>query len=412
MNILFIGQFYPKKILETIRRDTYGKVGFSNHNFEIALIHGFASQNGVKLRTVSLPATFSYPQNNKRIYIKSERYTEDGIPVSSAGFFNLFGINVPIRIAALTLRIISELKKFEDDSIHIIVNTPNIMLTQSISFALKITKKHISTSLIIPDIPEFLNTMFGGNGIKHKIISLLNKHNAKLSNKYDKYILLTREMNDIYQLPEHKFMIMEGLIDESRVKSQHESRMESRHESKIDQKEIILYAGTLAKVFGIQNLLQVFNLANIKDAELWLCGTGDAIEDIKRASKINSNIKYLGLVSPERAMELQSQATILVNPRTSEGTYTKYSFPSKTLEYLLAGKTVLMNHLPGIPIEYDSYLFYPENESIDAWCTKLHEICSLDIFEREKIAASGRAFILKQKTAASQCRRIIDFIAS
>lgn len=403
MNVLFIGQFYPKKILETIRRDTYGKVGFSNHNFEIALIHGFASQNGVKLRIVSLPATFSYPQNNKRIYIKSERYTIDGIPVRSAGFFNLFGINVPIRIAALTLRIISELKKFEDDNIYIIVNTPNIMLTQSISFASRITKKHISTSLIVPDIPEFLNTMFGGNRIKRKLITLINQHNAKLSKKYDKYILLTREMNDFYQLPEHKFMIMEGLIDESRVKSQ--------HESKISQKEIILYAGSLAKVFGIQNLLQVFNTANIKNAELWLCGTGDAIEDIKQAAKLNSNIKYLGLVSPERAIELQAQATILVNPRTSKNLYTKYSFPSKTLEYLLAGKTVLMNHLPGIPTEYDSYLFYPDNESIDAWCAKLHEICSMNIYERAKIAASGRNFILEHKTATSQCRRIIDFIS-
>ncbi len=403
MNVLFIGQFYPKRILETIQEDTYGKVGFSNHNFEIALIRGFASRRDIRLRTVSLPSTFSYPQNNRNIYIKSERYIADGISVSSAGFFNLFGINLPVRIAALTHRIISELNRFEDDNIYIIVNTPNIMLTQSLYFASKISKKHISTSLIVPDIPELLNTMFSGNRIKHKIITVLNKYNSKLTQKYDKYIFLTREMNDFYQLPEHKFMIMEGLIDESRVKSQ--------HESKISQKEIILYAGSLAKVFGIQNLLQVFNTANIKNAELWLCGTGDAIEDIKQAAKLNSNIKYLGLVSPERAIELQAQATILVNPRTSKNLYTKYSFPSKTLEYLLAGKTVLMNHLPGIPTEYDSYLFYPDNESIDAWCAKLHEICSMNIYEREKIAASGRIFILEHKTATSQCRRIIDFIS-
>ncbi len=53
MNILFLGRFYPAKLLKTIQTDTRGKVGFSNHNFEMSLIEGFATLPEVNLRVVT-----------------------------------------------------------------------------------------------------------------------------------------------------------------------------------------------------------------------------------------------------------------------------------------------------------------------------------------------------------------------
>ena len=47
-----------------------------------------------------------------------------------------------------------------------------------------------------------------------------------------------------------------------------------------------------------------------------------------------------------------------VNPRPGAADFTRYSFPSKTLEYLDAGKPVLAYRNDGIPPEYDEHLLY------------------------------------------------------
>lgn len=55
-------------------------------------------------------------------------------------------------------------------------------------------------------------------------------------------------------------------------------------------------------------------------------------------------IQYLGSIPHDEILQLQRTASLLVNPRTPEGIYTKYSFPSKTMEYLASGTpTLYMN---------------------------------------------------------------------
>ena len=82
--------------------------------------------------------------------------------------------------------------------------------------------------------------------------------------------------------------------------------------------------------------------------------------------KSHANIRYFGFVSHERALELQAKAALLINPRSPKGVFTRYSFPSKTLEYMRSGKPVVCHRLEGIPEEYDPYLQYIEGEGAGA----------------------------------------------
>ena len=79
------------------------------------------------------------------------------------------------------------------------------------------------------------------------------------------------------------------------------------------------------------NLVQAFENVKGNNIELWICGSGDSEAAIREAASRDSRIKFFGLVDSQTALKMQRQATILVNPRTSEGEYTKYSFPSKTI---------------------------------------------------------------------------------
>lgn len=402
MNLLFIGQFYPRKIAETIAEDTFGKVGFSNHNFELSLIKGFSGINGVNIRVISSPQVYSYPHNNKHFFIKKESYNDSGVPVRSTSFVNISGITLLSKPLCLALAILKELRKFNGDEVNVIVNPHSLNLLQGIALAKRLTKKKLQTTLIVPDVPACMMEMDNKNGLKSKLVGLLTRYNASLARKFDKYVFLTAAMNDYYKTSQENFMVMEGLIDPDRALKP--------SITETFEKNIILYTGTLRRIFGVMDLVEAFEKGKFKNAELWICGSGECAGEIENKAKSNPSIKFYGLVSSEKALELQSKATILTNPRSASGNYTKYSFPSKTIEYLLAGKIVVMNRLPGIPKEYDDYLVYPINEGTSAWIHALNEVLSLSVEERRCRGAANRKFILSRKIAEYQCQRIIDFI--
>lgn len=404
MDVLFIGNFYPSGIIEQIVENTRGKVGFSNHNFEMSLINGLVKQEDVNLRVITAPMVFSFPHNNKKAFYKKNIYKCDGYNVRSISFCNVALLNILSQTLALKNAIKNEIKMFGSDNVTIIVDTPSLILSTALFNAIaKINNKEITTVLIVPDVPECMLEMSVRKTLKNRLVSIINKRTATLSKRYDKYVYLTEAMNDYYHASHDNYIVMEGLISDN-----HLSYQDNITDNCKPPKEIILYTGTLRRIFGVTFLVEVFEKGNFKNTELWICGSGEAAQEIAERAECNKNIKFFGLVDSMRARELQSQATILVNPRSANGRYTQYSFPSKTIEYLLAGKTVLMNRLPGIPTEYDKYLHYPDNESTEAWVKKINEIIAMPQTERIDRDAAGRNFIISQKTASKQCSRIIN----
>ena len=113
-------------------------------------------------------------------------------------------------------------------------------------------------------------------------------------------------------------------------------------------KTSILYTGQLQKRYGIYDLVEAFMLIPNRDYELWLCGKGSHEESLwlEMQAKKDSRIKLLGMLKPEDVLILQKKAHLLVNPRHSNEEFTKYSFPSKTMEYLASGTPTLMCRLP------------------------------------------------------------------
>jgi glycosyltransferase involved in cell wall biosynthesis len=99
---------------------------------------------------------------------------------------------------------------------------------------------------------------------------------------------------------------------------------------------------------------------------LCFAGGGNAVTLVEEATKRNPNIQYLGYCTKEEVFDLQNKATVLVNPRSAFEEYTKYSFPSKTMEYLSMGKPVAMNKLPALPKEYEEHLFLFEEETAES----------------------------------------------
>lgn len=403
MNVLYLGKFYPKTLLKTIKDDSRGKVGLSNHNFEMSILNGLSQQDDIDLKCITCPSVYAYPHNNKRLYTKAESYDYKSIHIESAGFCNITGIkelSAAISTARLILRMV---ETFSGDNVNILINTPDIRLFKAIGFAERRTKKHLTKTVIIPDIPAMVTAMDRHNPIKSYLLSKADSKVMNYTSNCDGLVLLTEAMMDFISKP-IKHILMEGIVDVS--------AMDKHKDDTVTNKKVILYTGTLRRLFGVMNLVNAFKMVHDENVELWICGSGDSKEAIESAAKEDVRIKFYGLVDSKTALEMQRKATILVNPRTSDGEYTKYSFPSKTMEYLLAGRSVIINRLPGIPEEYYNYVYTPKDESVKALAECISYVLHLDENTRASRSEAGRQFIIEKKNSEVQIARVIKMIES
>ena len=159
----------------------------------------------------------------------------------------------------------------------------------------------------------------------------------------DSFVFLTESMKELFS--EKPYSVIEGFLPYCNF-----NYGNSR------EKKTVLYTGSLNPAFGITTLLSAFESISDPDYRLWICGAGDGQRDVEAAAERDSRIIYKGFLPKSEIADLQTRCDVLINPRPADGEYTKYSFPSKTMEYLLSGSKVVMHRLDGIDEEYYRFI--------------------------------------------------------
>lgn len=253
--------------------------------------------------------------------------------------------------------------------------------------------RKIPVIMIVTDIPDFQ--------FESKAAEKCNR----MIEKADGFIFLTEQMNERLNTFQKPYIVLEGHSDAALPAV---DRAES-YEHK-DGKRIILYAGSIKRLYGIQNLVEGFLAANIPNAELHVYGDGDYREELETLAKENPSVRYMGICPNSEIVYAEQRAALLVNPRPSSPEYTKYSFPSKNMEYMVSGTPVLTTKLPGMPKEYHPHVYLLEDETPQGISEKLQGIFALPLDERERKGEDARAFVLEHKTNVAQAKKIINFI--
>ncbi len=245
---------------------------------------------------------------------------------------------------------------------------------------------------IVTDLPD----MLGGGRFSKGLANFVIRHCTG-------YVLLTQAMNDYLNRAGKPYVILEGHADITMA--QKKPSLEKKTSPRV-----CFYAGGVSKQYGLENLVEGFRSAGLPNAQLHIYGPGDYVEELQQIAREDSRIFYGGMLLNAQIVEKEMEATLLVNPRPTEEEYVKYSFPSKTMEYMASGTPVLTTVLPGMPKEYHPYVYLMEDESADGIGKKLQEVlCASDeaLFQKGQKA---RSFILNEKNNVIQAKKILEML--
>jgi glycosyltransferase involved in cell wall biosynthesis len=217
----------------------------------------------------------------------------------------------------------------------------------------------------------------------------------------DAYVVLTEQMADVLNTEGKPYLVMEGLVDVYASSRGPDGSEKTGHPT-------VLYAGALRKEYGLETLVHGFQAWDEPDAELVVYGQGDYASELAAIAERDPRITYHGAVPMAEVVEAERRAWLLVNPRPADEEFTKYSFPSKNMEYLVSGTAVLTTPLPGMPREYLAHVLTidaPGPVGVTQGLAKAFAEGRDGLLRRGE---NGRAFVLEHKNNVDQASRILS----
>lgn len=394
MEIAYISSACNPENINEINKTAISKLEISGIKFHNLLIRGLAENNIEVNSIIGLPIS---KKTNKKIFWRKKVDKKEKIKYHQVGFINLPILKQLTTAINMFLTFIKVAKKKE--KVYTIVDATYVSVLPFILLANKFVHTKIVT--IVADIYDYMCEVDNSNGKANVLKRWLRNKNKKRYLKMNGFILLTKQMNEVINLNKKPYIVIEGCSD---------SKMNDLNNVKRNKKRIVLYSGKLSEKFGIKLLIEAFKKIKQDGVELWIYGDGEAKDYVRSEAQKNKNIIYKGMVSNKEVVLAQMQSTLLVNPRPTNQQYTKYSFPSKNIEYMASGTPMLTTILPGMPKEYYDYVYLIKDESIDGLYKAIDDVLKLPNNILEEKGRQAKEFIMQNKNERVQAKKIVKFL--
>ncbi|MBQ4569530.1 MAG: glycosyltransferase [Ruminococcus sp.] len=395
MKILYLGTVCDFDKYEQLLKKCKTKPSVASVVFETAMMKGFA-ENGSDVQILSYPMIPTFP-NSRSLFFGGHTENLCGFPCRWLKTLNLPFVKQWSRRADARRAMKAWAKENRGDGVILTYSVPPFLIKDILQFSKRYELKAVAA------IPDLLANMY----INHKGCALVNSlkqlylnRALKLQGEYDGYVYLTEAMREVVSL-EKPYIVMEGILDRTDA---------AKEKTSVSSPRVIMYAGGMHEKYGVLNLLDAFEQIEDTSAELWLFGEGTAVSEIQHRAKNNPRIRYFGSVKREEVLEYERKASLLVNPRSTKEGFTKYSFPSKTIEYMASGTPLLTTKLEGIPQEYSDYVFTVRDNDAVLLKEALNKALSLSDAELKSKGKAAQKFVYEHKNAKSQVGRIIKFL--
>lgn len=394
--VLYLSSVCSERFQDWLYNKTAKNPGFAVQKFNRLVVSGLISNN-VDLNVLSsLPVSRSV---SKRLFWRRKREIEKDITYNYVPSFN---IPVLRQIGMLIYAFFYVLfwGRKERRRKIIVADVLSFSLCKGALLASKIL--NIKSIGIVTDMPGL---MVNAAGVKKNLASRLpgiNKWVKSSIYSYDGYVFLTEQMNTVINRRHVPYIVMEGLTDSTIVQ-------DFNNYKKREKERILIYAGGLHERYGLKTIVQAISNIEDKCLRFWLFGSGPFVKELENKYTIQDpRIIYKGIVPNEEVVRAEKEAILLINPRPTHEEFTKYSFPSKNMEYMVSGTPVLTTNLPGMPGEYKDYVFVFDEESVEGYRRKLEEVLSLPDEVLLEKGRKAKEWVLSKKNNKIQTARILE----
>ena len=382
MKIIYAVSTCSDKVYKQLFEKVKVKPAFQSQKYHRLLIEGLAKHTEVDV-VANPPVNRSVLSEN---FVKLPREEEGG-----ARYRYIPAIRNPIvKMAAVGLGTFFHTLMLAEKNTAVVVDGLNGVTAMAALAAAKLRRR--PCVCIVTDLPD----MLGESGFHKKITNFVIGHCSH-------YVFLTEAMNGYCNPKGKPYVILEGHSDitmRERIPSM----------GKKCQPRVCLYAGGVSKQYGLQILVEGFRAADIPNARLDIYGPGDYVEELEAIAKEDNRVFYGGMLLNTQIVEKEQEATLLVNPRPTHEEFVKYSFPSKTMEYMASGTPVLTTVLPGMPKEYHPYVFLIEEETEAGVSRMLQTVLAHSDEELFQKGQKARTFILDEKNNVIQAQKLLEML--
>lgn len=389
MEIIYLSPLSSTSLVERIHQKSGRDPGYAIQKFNRLMAQGLQANGASVIPLSAVPISTS---KSSRLFWGAKKEKADGLEYHYIPFVNVKGIRqLCLFLYSFFYVLFWGIGKRKEKAI--ICDALSISICIGAQLATKLNG--IRSVGILTDMPGM---MVFGNGKKESIATKVNRWSLSL---YTHYVFLTEAMNPVVNTKNRPYIIVEGLCDSSTTLAA---------DCRKDSPRIVMYAGSLHEKYGLKLLVDSFLSLKPENAKLVIYGSGPYEKDLRSICESNDNVEYRGLQPTEKILAAERTATLLINPRPTVEEFTKYSFPSKNMEYMASGTPLLTTRLPGIPADYAPYVYYFDGETQEAFSEKMDEVLSLPDEELRAKGHQAQAFVLQNKNNIAQSERILKLL--
>lgn len=391
MKVLYLGFVSPEEVFaEVLKSDI--RMPVQTQRFGWNLINALKLA-GVEVDVVSAVPASDFPKNSK-VYFTGRSFTEDGVEGSLVGFVNLLGLKHWTRAWGMG-RVLK--RRYDARGTR-----PDVVIVHGVNSAVLGVGRAASRRWGIPCVVVLTDPPHGMSSREERPTSLPRRIDyasvLEELGSYDGAVALTDELAQEF-LPGRPYLLMEALVDIEALSSGSAERSEHR----VD----VLYAGGVDPTYGTTTLVDAVQHSQ-GNWTLGVCGRGPGVDAVLAAQGGSSRVRYLGVLTASELASAYAHAKVLANPRPPLD-FTRFSFPSKLIEYLAQGNIVASTRLPGIPAEYWEHLVELPADA-EGMATVLDRLTLLgdDVLSLKR--DQSREFVRLNKSLLTQGRRVREFL--
>lgn len=407
MKIVFVSGLYPTQLeAYYYNHSKNGCLQNAPNVFQWAVVRGLV-ENNADITVFSYPSLSFFPVGYSEIKTRPSEITFNGKTVGySPSYCTIPFLKEQSIKHSLKEELISWVKKnkiVKDERFAVVVYHLSGPVLDAVSY---VKKKYpnmiycsIITDMILRDPRKMTQTTLLRRLQNRLLIRSINNSIPIM----DGYVFLAKGMIEFVPEAKGRSIIIEGLADHITEKPELK---------KEETTKTLLYTGSLGIHTSIEYLVKAFHEIKSQDFRLIICGDGALRQQIIDYSDIDSRIIYKGSVLREESLKLQKSCTAVINPRRPDIPDTPYSFPSKTIEYMLSGTPMIGYKLEGIPEEYYDYFYTIPDMSMESMKEVITTVLSTPNSVLYEKALSAYNFIVNRKTAKAQIKRLLDFLSN